>query len=115
MYLLEKEGPVSNELRIYKGRTNIVPVELGIDVSNDTITGEIRVDRDMTSTLLATWDIEFETDGTDGKLIMTIDDSQLQNITVKRGYTDLKRVSGGEPLPVFDSPIRVQFKDSVTA
>lgn len=106
---------MASELRIYKDRTNIIPVDLGFDVSLDTITGEIRTDKNMESDLLATWDVSFETDGTDGKLILTLDDSVLGEIEVKIGWTDLKRVSGGEPLPVFDDPIKVRFKDSVTA
>lgn len=106
---------MAGELIVYKNRTNVVPVNLGYDVSADTITSEIRVGKNKESTLIATWSVDFLTDGTDGKLILTLDDSDLDTITQKYGYMDLKRVSGGEPLPVFKHVLKVLFEDTVTA
>jgi hypothetical protein len=59
--------------------------------------------------------VTFDSDGTDGKLILTLDDSDTNAITASSGYMDLKRVSGGEPIPVFDKPLEVVFRGSVTA
>lgn len=105
---------MANELIVYKNRTNIVPVNLGFDVSADTFTSEIREGKTPTSTLIATWTVSFLTDGTDGALLLTLDDSEADAITQKVGYTDIKRVSGGEPLPVFSAPVKVLFQDTVT-
>jgi hypothetical protein len=91
----------------------VIQIWLGADVSNDSFVGEIREKQNSTSPLIATWDVTFLTDGTDGKLVLTIDDSEA-NITQKSGFTDLKRISGGEPLPAFD-PIPVKFIETVTA
>jgi hypothetical protein len=104
-----------NDLVVYKNRTITIPVDLGIDVSADTITSEIREGKNSDSDLIAEWDVTFQTDGTDGLLYLTLDDSVTSLITQKVGYMDFKRVSSGEPLPVLAAPIRVRFRDSVTA
>lgn len=104
-----------NDVVVFRSRTNIISVNLGMDVSNDTITSEIREGKDTESTLIAAWDVSFLTDGTDGKLLLTLDDSIAALITQKSGYMDLKRLSGGEPFPVFNDSLRVVFKDVVTA
>lgn len=101
-------------INIHLGRTNTIVVNLGIDVSSDSFTSEIRAEADQTSLLLATWDIVFETDGVDGRLIMTLDDSQTAPITRSTGYMDIKRVSGGEPISVFNEPLTVSFVKTVT-
>lgn len=101
-------------ITVFKGRTNVVTVDLGFDVSSDTLTSQIRSEPSRASSLLATWAITFLTDGTDGKLILTLDDSELTNVEVSKGYMDIKRLSGGEPLPLFDEIIEVVFKDAVT-
>lgn len=106
---------MSDYLKVYKDRTNTVPVDLGFDVSADTITSEIREDKDKDSTLIATWTVSFLTDGVDGKLILTLDNSLVSAITQTTGYMDLKRVSAGEPVPVFNHPLRVRFQEAVTA
>lgn len=102
---------------VYLGRTNTKTVDMGADVSGDTITSEIRASKtDPESELLATWDVDFVTDGEDGMLSITIDDSALGDIEPGTiGWMDFKRVSAGEPLPVIKQPIRVRFKASVTA
>lgn len=105
---------MGNSLIVHKGRTNIVPVSLGMDVSGDTITSEIRAKPVATSELIASWTVSFETDGSDGEIILTLDDSDTVDIAYTRGYMDLKRVTAGEPVPVFDKPLHVEFKDVVT-
>ncbi len=102
------------QVSVHKGRTVILPVSVGFDVSQDTITSDIRVDKDSLSELIASWVVSFETDGVDGELILTLDNAVTALITKSVGYMDLKRVTGGEPVPVFDEPIEVLFKDSIT-
>lgn len=102
-----------SDILVYKNRRNVVSVSLGTDVSGDTFESEIREKATLDSTLIATWSVSFKTDGTDGELVLTLDDSELDEITVKRGYMDIKRISGGEPYQVF-APVKVVFKDTVT-
>lgn len=106
---------MSDPVKIYKNRTNILPVNLGINVSTDTLISEIREGSTVTSPLIATWTISFLTDGVDGKCIFRLDDAQLSTVTAKKGYMDVKRISGGEPLAVFAAPVQVVFLDVVTA
>lgn len=106
---------MSNEVIVHKGRTNIIRVHMGIDVSGDTITSEIRSEPDVDSPLLATWTVAFETTGADGKLILTLDNVITSQISATAGYMDLKRVTGGQPVPVFDRPLEVSFRGTVTA
>jgi hypothetical protein len=102
-------------LNVHKGRTEVVPVSLGYDVSGDTITSEIRVGQSSSSDLIATWVVSFATDGTDGELILTLDDSVTSAIEESQGFMDIKRVTGGEPVNVFDEPLTVLFVGTVTA
>lgn len=105
------------KLDVYLGRTNIVPVTFGIgnDISGDSFVSEIREQPDSTSVLIVAWTSSFATDGTDGELVLTLDDAELANVTDFMGYMDIKRISGGEPLPAIDDPIEVFFKKTVTA
>jgi hypothetical protein len=102
------------DIVVYKGRTVVVPVSLGIDVSTDTFTSQIRRDPSRDSLLVATWTVTFATNGTDGELVLTMDDTITSAITVSSGYMDLKRVTEGEPVPVFESPLAVSFRESIT-
>lgn len=102
---------MSDTIVVYKGRTNIVTVNLGIDVSSDTITSEIRT---ASGTLIATWTVAFDGDGTDGELILTLDNSVTSAITYPSGLMDLKRMMGGEPVSVFDESLEVEFREIVT-
>lgn len=106
---------MAGELIVYKNRTNVVPVNLGYDVSTDSFAAEIREGKTKESLLIVSWTVSFLTDGTDGQLLMRLDDSDLDTITQKSVYTDLKRTSGGEPLPVFADVVKVLFRDTVTA
>lgn len=103
---------MSDAVIVYKGRTNILPVSLGIDVSGDTITSEIRTD---TGVLICTWGVAFDGDGTDGECIFTLDNTITSPISYTRGLMDIKRVSGSEPYPVLDQPLEVEFRESITA
>lgn len=103
------------QIIVHKGRTNKVTVRLPYDVSADVITSEIREEQNPTSNLIAAWDVSYVTDGVDGVLELTLDNAVTANITKSKGYMDLKRVSGAEPMPVFDDLLEVLFKDVVTA
>lgn len=105
---------MGNKLIVHKNRRNTIVVNLGIDITGDTITGEIRAEQDHESALIAAWTVVV-TDAATGALTLTLDDSVTAGITVSSGYTDLKRVSGGEPLAVFDKPLEVSFQGTVTA
>ena len=106
---------MSGNLILHVGRVNKVPIGLGFDVSQDNFTSQIREEKSPTSTLLATWNVTFATDGTDGELVLTLAADALEDVTVSSGYTDLKRVSNGQPLSVFSEPIPVVFEGVVTA
>lgn len=104
-----------NSIKIVKGRTNIVTVNLGFDVSADTFRSQIRKSENHTSDILGTFDVDFTTDGTDGRLTLTLDNSDTATIPDNVGYMDIERMSGGEPLNVFKEPLRVEFQDRITA
>lgn len=105
---------MANQLIVYKGRTNIVPVSLGVDVEGDTITSEIRTEPNSESALIATWTVDVVTDGSDGEITLTLDNAVTSLISVDSGYMDIKRLVGSEPIPVFEKPIEVVFRASVT-
>ena len=104
---------MGNKVIVHKNRTNTITVDLGIDVTGDTITSEIRAEADHTSLLLATWTVT-ATDAANGILTLTLDNVITEQITVDSGYMDIKRVVSGEPLPVFDRPLEVSFQGTVT-
>lgn len=105
---------MSNEVVVHKGRTNTIRIKLGINVSGDTFTSEIRSEPTSDSPLIATWVVSFATTGADGELILRLDDVVTSQIKANGGYMDLKRVTGGEPVPVFDRPLEVTFRGTVT-
>jgi hypothetical protein len=102
---------MSNTIVVHKGRTNILPVSLGIDVSGDTITSEIRT---PSGVLIATWNVTFDGDGSNGEIVLMLDDLITAAIAYPSGLMDIKRLSGGEPLSIFDKPVEVEFREVVT-
>lgn len=106
---------MSHEVVVHKGRTNTLIIRLGYDISSDTFSSEIRSEPYVEAPLLATWTVSFLTDGTDGELSLVLDDVVTAQITASSGYMDLKRIAGGEPVPVFDKPLEVTFRGTVTA
>jgi hypothetical protein len=101
-------------IQVDKDRTNTVLVDFGYDISNDTITSQIRKNRNSASTLIAEWEVSFITDGTDGKLKLVLDNSVTSSIFETHGWMDFKRVTNSEPLSMIKQPIRVIFQDVVT-
>jgi hypothetical protein len=106
---------MSSKIIVHKDRTNTLFVSLGIDVSADTITSQIRSEPDVNAPLIATWIVTYKTNGTDGELILKLDDNETRQIKANSGYMDLRRVTGGQPVPVFDMPLEVSFRGTVTA
>lgn len=105
---------MSNKVIVHKGRRNVIQVYCGFSVAGDTITSQIRSEPSVDAPLIATWTVTYLTDGLDGKLVLTLDDSAVASVVVNSGYMDLKRVSGGEPYAIFDEPIEVSFRGVVT-
>lgn len=105
---------MSPQVSVFTDRTTTLRVSLQRDVSGSTFVSQIRKTRSKTSTLLATWAVAFDTDGTDGELVFTLDNASAATITEPEGYMDIKETKDGEPLPVFDDPVLVVFKTSVT-
>ena len=105
---------MSNQVIVHKGRVNTIGVSLGYNASADIYTSEIRRDPDFLSPLIAIWTVAWKTNGSDGELILTLDDLITKQIEVDSGYMDLKRVSAGNAFPVFDRPLEVIFRGTVT-
>lgn len=101
-------------VKVYRGRTTKIGVALGIDVSADTITSQIRKEKNSDSILLAEWEVDFLSTGADGRLVLTIDDTNSNLTTHTTGFMDFKRMSGGEPIKIVDEPIPVVFVGGVT-
>lgn len=106
---------MSDKVILHKGRVNFLIVELGHDVSAETFTSQIRTQPDQEAPLIAEWDVAFVTDGTDGKLILTMDHVTTAQIAEQSGYMDIRRVSAGLPVVVFDRPVEVTIRGTVTA
>lgn len=102
-----------SQLKVYRARTNRVRVSLGYDVSQDDIRSQIRTGLLPSAPLIVEWDVAFMTDGKNGELVFTLDDSVTVGIQANYGYMDILRTSAGEPLQVCD-PFEVVFVDGVT-
>lgn len=103
---------VTDPIVIKRRRTERVTIKLGYSVANDTITSQIRVGVSPTSTKIADFQVDVSADGR--TIWLTLDDSITQNITQSGGWMDIKRVTGGEPVDVFDTPLPVVFRNVVT-
>lgn len=79
-----------------------------------TITSQIRSETDVDAPLIMDWEVDYLTDGTDGKLLLTVDNLVTEQIQANSGYMDLKRVDAGEPYQIFDIPLEVDFRGVVT-
>lgn len=105
---------MSNEIIVHKGRTNVVTVDMGIDVSADTLTSEIRSEPNQSAPLIATWEVTKPNGGADGKLILRLDDLATAQIKATSGFMDIKRLVGTEAIAAFDKPLEVTFRGTVT-
>jgi hypothetical protein len=105
---------MASKVIVHKSRTNVLRVNLGMNITGDTFTSEIRAEPDVESALLATWVVTVS-DATKGELVLTLDDVTTAQIKATSGFMDLKRVTGSEPVAVFDRPLEVTFRGTVTA
>lgn len=103
-------------VRVNKGRVTTLYVSLDYDVSDvsaDTFSSQIRAEPKVESDLIATWSVAFLADGSDGELVLTLDDSE--NVIVKsNGYMDMKRIVDDKPVSVWEKPLEVVFVEPVT-
>lgn len=106
---------MASQVIVHKGRTNTKEVHLGWDASADTFSSQVRTTPDQSGVLIMAWSVTKPNGGADGVLLLTVDDTITSQIDVSSGWMDLKRVSGGEPLAVFDRPLEVIFRGTVTA
>jgi hypothetical protein len=103
-----------SEVVVHKGRTNIVIVDMGMNISAETFTSQIRSTPNQDATLIAEWDVTFQTNGSDGLLRLVLDDLATSQIKATSGFMDLKRMISGEPFAAFDKPLEVTFRGTVT-
>lgn len=103
---------------IHRGRYNIKLVNLNRDISTMTpgtdFKAQIRATENHTSELIAEFTITFEDDGSDGVLRLTLDDSITSLITHDRGFFDLMRIEGGQPISEFDEALPIEFRGMPT-
>lgn len=105
---------MSEVLVIHKNIRNVIPVSMGIDVSTDTFYSSVKSEPGIGKPVIMDFVVSFLTDGTDGELLLTVDDTITGQIQVDKGYMDIRRIVAGEPVPVFDRPVEVEFRDTVT-
>ena len=105
---------MSNEVIVHRNRYNVVTVDLGYDVTGETLTSEIRSEPKVDSPLIVAWDLTVN-DAATGKLTLIIDTTAAAQIKAASGFMDIKRQSGVEDIPAWDEPIEVTFQGSVTA
>lgn len=104
---------MSTEIIVQKNRTNYVTLDLGIDITGETITSQIRSEPEVSAPLLAEWVVTV-TDALTGKCLLTLDNTFSGQIVATSGFMDINRLSGTEPLAVFDQPLEVAFRGTVT-
>lgn len=103
---------MAKQLVVQKGRFNSKNLNLNMDVTGDTIISEIREQADQGSDLIATWTV-VTVDASLGTFTLQLDDSDGL-ITQARGFMDVLRMSGGQPLSLLDEPLAVEFRGTVT-
>ena len=105
---------MSNTVVVHKGRNNTVDVNLFQDITGDVFSSEIRTESSRDSTLIAYWNVTV-TDEESGELSLYLGSTTTGYIRQQAGYMDLKRVTeDGSIEAVFDQPIRVIFRGTVT-
>lgn len=90
------------KIEVPRGRTVVLDISLGFNVSGSEFLSQIRASKDPAAAVIATWDVSFETDGTNGNLVATMDDSVTSAIVENTGWMTLVKVNGSKHVPVFD-------------
>ena len=105
---------MSNTVVVHKGRNNTVDVNLFQDITGDVFSSEIRTEARLDSTLIAYWLVSV-TDAEAGELSLHLGSTTTGYIRQNNGYMDIKRVTeDGSVEAIFDQPIRVVFRGTVT-
>ncbi len=104
---------MAKQVVVQKARANTKNLNLNMDLTGDTITSEIRERPEQTSTLIATWTVTV-VDASLGKYTLFLSESD-SDVTQKEGFMDVLRMTGGRPVSVFDEPLSVEFRGTVTA
>lgn len=97
------------KIEVERGKTIILMVSLGFNVSESEFLCQMRQSESPESSLLATWAISFDTDGKDGELLATLDNSISSSIAMSTAWLFLDKVSESPPLPVFPEPLEVMI------
>lgn len=105
---------MSNALVIQKGRTNTFDVDMGMDVSADTLSSQVRAEPNVESALIMDFVVTKPNGGADGLVRLSVDNTITAQIAAFSGYMDIKRIVGTEPVPVFEKPLEVVFQGTVT-
>jgi hypothetical protein len=104
---------MSGTVIVYKHVNNEITVNLGFDLSTNTIVSQIRTQPKRDAPLVADWEVEI-VDASTGELTLTMTETVSGAIDVEKGYMDILRLVGTEPYPVFDTPLEVSIRDVVT-
>jgi hypothetical protein len=102
-----------SQIEVIKRQHNVLYLNFGRDVSQDTFVATIRSEKDRNSKPLATWDVSFAFYGADVELVLTLYNSSTIGINEKNGYLFCEQLVNGESKLVFDEPIEVLFKEVV--
>lgn len=107
---------MTRQVTIIRGRSKTIEYVSQRDLSGSSYASHIRVQRHPESELIAEWDVDFVTDGTDGKLLLHLTAEQTAAIEASKGYMDIKALSTGLPEDVeqITSIISVVFEWPVT-
>lgn len=101
-------------IRVYTNVDNTLRVRLGYDASGSTFKSQVRTGKDVSTELLFAWTCTFETDGTDGVLLLTATKADLANLDKGKGWMDIVRVDGSNETAVCQ-PHLVKVEEGVTA
>lgn len=101
------------KVEVERGKTVVVGISIGFNVSLFEFLCEMRESEDPASAIITTWDMSFETDGKDGELLASLDDSITSVLVLGAAWLHLYRVSGSTHLPVFGEPVEVIILDPV--
>jgi len=106
-------------ITIQRDRTETIRVELptgtGAGYASDTFTSQIRAKADPSSALIATMTVDTTNLSASDYIELSVDNAVTAAITADAGWLDVIRTAAGEPLRVFDTPVRVSFIDMPTA
>lgn len=95
------------QLTLEKGRTNVLPVTLGVAVpeAGSALKAEIRTGPSEQATLVATWSIQV-VDAAAGEIVLTLTPAWADALTADTVYTDVIIIAGDRTLmPVLECTV----------